>query len=96
MYVLTIARAWHHSLKIQKDEALTGLELSLSDEQGILVSLPLAIRSKRDKPNTVRVEFLVKKTLLERAMLRIRCGNGSSETSYAVELKDYAPQKTNP
>lgn len=75
---------------------LFGLGLSLSDEQGVFISVPLETRSKWDKPNTVRVEFLIKKTLLERAMLKIRCGDGRSETSYTVELKDYAPQKKGP
>ena len=75
---------------------LFGLGLSLSDEHGVLVAAPLEIRSKWDQPNTVRVEFLIKKVFLERAMLKIRCGTGASETSYTVALNDYAPQKRTP
>ena len=76
-----------------KLQDLFGLGLSLSDEHGVLVSVPLEIRSKWEQPNTVRVEFLIKKLFLERAILKIRCGTGNAETSYTVALKDYAPQK---
>jgi len=69
------------------------LNLTLTDAKVILVQGPLSLRSQSNEGNEVDVEFLIKKDLIDQAVLAIRCAPWMvhSETSYAVRLRDYAP-----
>src|SRR5206468_7061686 len=47
---------------------------------------PLAMRSRYKKENQVDVRFLIKKDVINRAVLTIRCGPPQGEASYAIRL----------
>ena len=65
------------------------LRLTLSDANGTLLQAPLAIRTRWNKENEIRVQFLIKKELINQAMLTIRCsGSPQGENSYAIRLGD--------
>ena len=65
------------------------LRLTLSDANGTLLQAPLAIRTRWNKENEIRVQFLIKKELINQAMLTIRCsGSPQEENSYAIRLGD--------
>jgi len=85
-----------HATTAGKLKDLFGLTLTLTRADGILVQVPLAIRSKYNKNNEVWVEFLINKELISRAVLTIRCGSPLSEESYAIRLGDYAPEQKTP
>jgi hypothetical protein len=70
------------------------LDLTLTDANGTLVQVPLAIRSRVTKENEVDVQFLIKKDWINQAVLAIRCAPWMSvhpETIYSIRLVDYAP-----
>jgi hypothetical protein len=75
---------------------LFGLTLTLEDDHGILVQVPLETRWKFSQDNVVRVEFLVRKTVIDRSVLTLRCGSPLSEQSYTISLKDYVPERNKP
>ena len=61
----------------------------MSDANGTLLQAPLAIRTRWNKDNEIRVQFLIKKELINQAMLTIRCsGSPQEENSYAIRLGD--------
>jgi hypothetical protein len=65
------------------------LDLTLTDANGTLLHVPLAIRSRYNKENKVDVRFLIKKDLINQAVLTLRsCGSPQGEASYAVRLGD--------
>ena len=55
------------------------------------MQVPLAMRSKWNKENEVDVQFLIKKDVINEAVLTIRCGLPNVESSYAIRLRDYVP-----
>jgi hypothetical protein len=70
------------------------VDLTLNDANGVLVQVPLAIRSQWNKENKIDVRFLIKKDLISQAVLALRCAPWMSmhpETSYTIRLGDYAP-----
>ncbi len=60
---------------------LFGLTLTVTGADGMLVQVPLALRSKWHKENEVSVQFLMKKEMISNASLKIRCGSGLSEVN---------------
>jgi len=63
------------------------LDLALTDANGTLLQVPLAIRSRYNKENQVDVRFLIKKDVINRAVLTIRNGGPpQGEASYAIRL----------
>jgi hypothetical protein len=65
------------------------LDLALTDANGTLLQAALAIRSRYNKENKVDVRFLIKKDLINQALLTIRCGGSpQGDVSYAVRLGD--------
>jgi hypothetical protein len=65
------------------------LDLALTDANGTLLQVPLAIRSIYNKENKVDVRFLIKKDLINQAVLTIRRGGSpQGEASYAIRLGD--------
>jgi hypothetical protein len=63
------------------------LDFVLIDANGTLLQVPLAIRSRYNKENQVDVRFLIKKDVINRAVLTIRCGGPPhGEASYAIPL----------
>jgi hypothetical protein len=75
---------------------LFGMGLALADADGILVEAPLEIKLPFDRENHVTVEFLIRKSLIGRATLTLRCGSPLSERSYGIRLKDYVGVGINP
>jgi hypothetical protein len=68
------------------------LGLTLNDGSGMLLQVPLSIKSQPNKENEIAVQFSMKKSLIKQAVLSIRCGSGlHAEDSYAIRLKEYAP-----
>jgi len=83
-----------HATAAGKLKELFELDLTVTDTNGMLVQLPLAIRSKSNKEDEFAAQFLVKKELISQAVLALRCAPWMSmhpETSYAIRLGDYAP-----
>jgi len=96
-----------HATVGSKLKDLFELDLTLNDANGILVQVPLSLRSQSNEGNEIDVEFLIKKDLIDQAVLYIRCapsmlehlsaGGGAvkfhtvPETSYTIRLGDYAP-----
>jgi hypothetical protein len=69
---------------------LSGLTLTVKRADGIVVSVPLAIRSIWNKENEVDVQFLIKKDMINDAVLTLRCERRSEAGgSYVVRLRDY-------
>jgi hypothetical protein len=65
------------------------LDLALTDANRTLLQVPLAIRSRYNKENKVDVRFLIKKDLINQAVLTVRCGGSpQGEASYAIRLGD--------
>jgi hypothetical protein len=65
------------------------LELALTDANGTLLQVPLAIRSRYNKESQVNVRFLIKKDVINQAVLTIRCGDPQQgEADYAIRLSD--------
>ena len=72
------------------------LELTLTDSNGTLLRVPLAIKSRWDKENEIDVRFPIKKELINQVELAIRCVPRMSmhpDTTYFIRLGDYAPGK---
>ena len=75
-----------HATAAGKLKDLFELDLALSDANGTLLEAPLATRSKYNK-NQVDLQFLIKKDVINRAVLTIRCGGPlQGEASYAIRL----------
>jgi hypothetical protein len=77
------------------------LRLTLSDANGTLLQVPLAIRTRWNKENEIRVQFLIKKELINQAVLTICCGGSpQGENNYAIRLGDVPvlslPEKSPP
>jgi len=73
----------------------------LSDASGALLEAPLAIRTRWNKENEIRLQFLIKKESINQAVLTIRCGDSpQGENSYAIRLGDVPvlglPEKSPP
>jgi hypothetical protein len=76
-----------HATAAGKLKDLFELDLALSDANGTLLEAPLATRSRYNKENQVAVQFLIKKDVINRAVLTIRCGGPpQGEASYAIRL----------
>ena len=76
-----------HATAAGKLKDLIELDLALSDANGTLLEAPLATRSRYNKENQVDVRFLIKKDVINRTVLTIRCGGApQGEASYAVRL----------
>jgi hypothetical protein len=76
-----------HATAVGKLKDLFELDLTLTDANGTLLQAPLAIRSRYNKANQIDVQFLIKKDLINRSVLTIRCGGASQcEASYAIRL----------
>ena len=76
-----------HATAAGKLKDLFEVDLALTDANGTLLQVPLAIRSRYNKENQVDVRFLVKKDVINRAVLTIRCGGSpQGEASYAIRL----------
>jgi hypothetical protein len=76
-----------HAMAAGKLKDLFELDLALTDANGTLLQVPLAIRSRYNKENQVDVRFLIKKDLINQVVLIIRCGSSpQGEASYAVRL----------
>jgi hypothetical protein len=84
-----------HATAGGKLKDLFGLTLTVSGADGILVQVPLAIRSKWNKEDEVDVQFLIKKEIINDAVLKIRCGWPNVEGSYAIRLRDYVSDPKN-
>jgi hypothetical protein len=79
-----------------KLKSVFGLTLTLTGADGIVVQVPLALRTKWHKENEVSVKFLISKDMISRAGLTIRCGLPNLEESYSIRLVDYAPKPGTP
>jgi hypothetical protein len=76
-----------HAMAAGKLKDLFELDLALSDANGTVLETPLAIRSRYNKENQIDVRFLIKKDVINRAVLTIRCGSSpQGEASYAIRL----------
>jgi hypothetical protein len=76
-----------HATATGKLKDLFELDLALTDVNGTLLQVPLAIRSRYNKENEVNVRFLIKKDVINQAVLTIRCGGSpQGEASYAIRL----------
>jgi hypothetical protein len=76
-----------HAMAGGKLKDLFELDLALTDANGTLLQVPLAIRSRYNKENQVDVRFLIKKDVINRALLTVRCGGPpQGEASYAIRL----------
>ena len=80
---------------------LIEFRLTLSDASGALLEAPLAIRTRWNKENEIRLQFLIKKESINQAVLTIRCGDSpQGENSYAIRLGDVPvlglPEKSPP
>jgi hypothetical protein len=75
------------------------LDLTLTDANGRLIRVPLAIRPIWSKENEVDVRFPIKKELINQAVVDIRCGGARMATRlmphpeaiYTIRLGDYGP-----
>jgi hypothetical protein len=71
---------------------LSGLTLTVKRAGGIIMQVPLAIRSMWNKENEVDVQFLIKKDVINDAELTLSCQRHSEAGgSYNIRLRDYAP-----
>ena len=80
--------------EVDKLKDLFELDLTLGDANGMLVQVPLAIGSIWNKEKEVDVQFLIKKDLINQAVLAVRCAPRMSvhpESSYAIRLGEYVP-----
>ena len=79
---------------VDKLNDLFELDLTLGDANGMLIQVPLAIGSIWNNEKEVDVQFLIKKDLINQAVLAVRCAPRMSvhpESSYAIRLGDYVP-----
>lgn len=73
-----------------KLEDLSGLTLTVKHLDGIVVQVPLAIRSIWNKENEVDVQFLIKKDMVNDAILTLHCERRSEAGgSYTIRLGDH-------
>jgi len=71
-------------------EDLSGLTLTVKRADEIVVQAPLAIRSIWNKENEVDVQFLIKKDMMNDAVLSLCCERRSEAGgSYVIRLRDY-------
>jgi hypothetical protein len=81
---------------------LSGATLTVKRADGIIVQVPLAMRSIWNKESEADVQFLIKKDLINEALLSLRCERRSEAGGiYVIRLKDYVedinlPQKSLP
>jgi hypothetical protein len=88
--------ASEYSVKVHATEAgklkdLFELDLALTDANGALLQAPMSIRSRYNKENEVNVRFLIKKDLINQAVLALRCApwmRVHPETVYSIRLGD--------
>lgn len=80
-----------HAAAAGKLQELFGLTLALTGADGLVLQVPLALRTPWHKKDEVSVEFLIRKDLLSRARLTLRCGQPNGEVSYSIRLVDHAP-----
>jgi hypothetical protein len=91
-----------HGTATGKLNDLSSLILTVKRADGILVQVPLAIRSIWNKENEVDVQFLIKKDIINDAILSLRCERRSEAGgSYVIRLADYVeamnlPEKSLP
>ena len=79
-----------HATAAGKLEDLSGLTLTVKRADEIVVQVPLAIRSIWNKENQVDVQFLIKKDMINGAVLSLRCERRSEAGgSYIIRLRDY-------
>jgi hypothetical protein len=79
-----------HATAAGKLEDLSGLALTVKRADEIVVQVPLAIRSIWNKENEVDVQFLIKKDMINGAVLSLRCERRSEAGgSYIIRLRDY-------
>jgi hypothetical protein len=79
-----------HAAATGKLKDVFGLTLTLMDTETIVLQVPLALRTKWNKEDELSVEFLIRKDMIDRAELNIRCGLPNREESYSIQLVDYA------
>ncbi len=75
-----------------KLKEMYGIGFSIVDDRGILIGLPLEMKSKWSHEDEVSVQFVILKELLKRATLEIKCGNPMNGEIYQIKLGDYTPQ----
>jgi hypothetical protein len=81
-----------HATAADKLKDLSDLTLTLTRADGIVAQVPLAIRSRWNKENEVDVQFLIRKDLINDAVLTLRCElRSEAGGSYVIRLRDYAP-----
>lgn len=81
-----------HAAAAGKLNELSGLTLTVKRAGGIIMQVPLAIRSIWNKENEVDVQFLIKKDVINDAELTLSCQRRSEAGgSYNIRLRDYAP-----
>jgi len=81
-----------HAAAAGKLNELSGLTLTVKRAGGIIMQVPLAIRSIWNKENEVDVQFLIKKDVINDAELTLSCQRRSEAgSSYNIRLRDYAP-----
>jgi hypothetical protein len=90
-----------HATAVGKLKDLFELDLALTDANATLLEVPLAITSRYNKENQVDVRFLIKKDVINQAVLTIRCGGSpQGEASYAIRLGEVPvlnlPKKSTP
>ncbi len=78
-----------HAAATGKLKDVFGLTLTLKDTENIVLHVPLALRTKWNNEDELSVEFLIRKDMIDRADLNIRCGLPNREESYSIQLVDY-------
>lgn len=66
-----------------------GLVLSIREDNALIVTVPVEMRSPFSGVGSLSAEFRIKKSLLSGALLTIRCGSPLLENSYAIQLADF-------
>src|SRR5438034_8890751 len=80
-----------HATAAGKLKDLFELDLALTDANGTLLQVPLAIGSRYNKENQVDARFLIKNEVINRAVLTIRCGGPrQGDASHAIRLGEVA------
>ena len=81
-----------HATAADKLKDLSGVILTVKRADGIVVLAPLAIRSKCNKENEVGVQFLLRKDMIDDAVLALRYeARSEAGRSYVIRPRDYAP-----
>lgn len=80
-----------HATATGKLKDVFGLTLTLSETEtdNIVLHVPLALKTKWHKEDELFVVFLIRKDMIDRAELNIRCGQPNGEESYSIQLVDY-------